>query len=402
MIIRLFDAFKGKSKELARKDNHLSLKHKIGDASNNWLARNRSLVLRQTPVWAQSLTFLLIGLGTTAFVVGVFFRIDEVVTVNGQLKSIGGTVEVKSPAGGQVAEVLFRDGDLVQKGQLLLRFDTREAINKKNILYRMISAETSAKDSELASLNSQLNVMRNRREVIQKRIDTKIVFIAAMQELVDQGGFQKLQFLEMQDELFSLQKQITEMSEQEYRLKLESEKVELNYNKSVDQMKNEIKSVEVQLQYQNVIAPVSGIVFDPQAQVQSVIQPAQRILSLVPQKGLFAEVNVPNQDIGYIKIGQKAKIRVDAFPFSRYGEIPAKVDQIAADALEPNSTQNFYRFPVKLSLESNSLKSDGVSIPLKAGMSITTNLKLRDKRVISLISDIFVDQTDSIRSLRQQ
>ena len=128
----------------------------------------------------------------------------------------------------------------------------------------------------------------------------------------------------MQDELFSLQKQITEMSEQEYRLKLESEKVELNYNKSVDQMKNEIKSVEVQLQYQNVIAPVSGIVFDPQAQVQSVIQPAQRILSLVPQKGLFAEVNVPNQDIGYIKIGQKAKIRVDAFPFSRYGEYPQK------------------------------------------------------------------------------
>ena len=193
MIIRLFDAFKGKSKELARKDNHLSLKHKIGDASNNWLARNRSLVLRQTPVWAQSLTFLLIGLGTTAFVVGVFFRIDEVVTVNGQLKSIGGTVEVKSPAGGQVAEVLFRDGDLVQKGQLLLRFDTREAINKKNILYRMISAETSAKDSELASLNSQLNVMRNRREVIQKRIILKLYLLLLCRSWLIEG-FPKLDF----------------------------------------------------------------------------------------------------------------------------------------------------------------------------------------------------------------
>ena len=105
---------------------------------------------------------------------------------------------------------------------------------------------------------------------------------------------------------------------------------------------------------------------------------------------------------GYIKVNQKANVRVDAFPFSRSGEIPAVVSQIGADALPTDSSQTFYRFPVKLKLESNSLESQGVLIPLKSGMSVTTNLKLRDKRVISLISDIFVDQTDSIKSLRQQ
>ena len=46
--------------------------------------------------------------------------------------------------------------------------------------------------------------------------------------------------------------------------------------------------------------------------------------------------------------------------------------------------------------------SDDIKIPLKPGMSITTNLKLRDKRVISLVSDLLVDQTDSIKSIRQQ
>ena len=78
------------------------------------------------------------------------------------------------------------------------------------------------------------------------------------------------------------------------------------------------------------------------------------------------------------------------------------MSQIAADALAPDTTQNFYRFPVKLTLERSFLESDGVKIPLKAGMSITTNLKLRDKRVISLVSDLLVDQTDSVRSIRQQ
>ena len=75
---------------------------------------------RQTPVWAQGFAALLVGLGTVV-VGGIIFRIDEVFTVQGQLKSIGGIVEVKTPAGGRVAEVLFKDGDQGSKGQLLLR-----------------------------------------------------------------------------------------------------------------------------------------------------------------------------------------------------------------------------------------------------------------------------------------
>lgn len=156
------------------------------------------------------------------------------------------------------------------------------------------------------------------------------------------------------------------------------------------------------MQYQNVLAPVTGVVFDPKARVEGVLGAGERILSIVPQQGLYAEVFVPNKDIGFIKSGQEAKVRVDAFPFTRYGELPGAVSQIAADALAPDATQNFYRFPVKLTLERSFLESDGVKIPLKAGMAITTNLKLRDKRVISLVSDLLVDQTDSVRSIRQQ
>ena len=167
-------------------------------------------------------------------------------------------------------------------------------------------------------------------------------------------------------------------------------------------MKTSLKKADLQLQYQNVLSPSDGIVFDPKARVDGVLASGERILSIVPQSGLYAEVFVSNKDIGYIKLGQNAKVRVDAFPFTRYGDIPANVSQIAADALPPNSTQAFYRFPVKLKLDRPNLSVDGIEIPLKAGMSITTNLKLRDKRVISLVSDIFVDQTDSIRSLRQQ
>lgn len=379
-----------------------SVKEKAGDAANKWFARNRSMVLRQTPVWAQSLTVLMIGLGSIAVIGGIFFRIDEVVTVSGQLQSIGGTVEVKTPAGGRVANVLFKDGERVSKGQLLLKFDTTKAADERTTLIGLIALENEQLKAQLETLKSQQATLLSRRQVLDQRLQTKSTILDSMRVLVEQGGFQRLQYLEQQDQYFELQKQLNDLSEQENRLNLQSDQAQLQTRKSINQMENNLKQAELQLQYQNVVAPTSGLVFDPKAREEGVLNAGERILSIVPQQGLYAEVFVSNKDIGYIKTGQEAKVRVDAFPFTRYGELPATVKQIAADALPPSPEQSFYRFPVKLKLKSFNLESDGITIPLKPGMSITTNLKLRDKRVISLLSDIFVDQTDSVRSLRQQ
>ena len=381
---------------------NLSLKQKLGDASNRWMDRNRSLVLRQTPVWAQSMAALMIGLGGIAVIGGIFFRIDEVISVQGQLKSIGGTVEVETPAGGRVAEVLFKDGDVVKLGQLLVRFDTRQAKEQSLTLKRLIKLEQDKLVNQIQSLKSQLNTLTSRRQVMNRRLATKQTVVNEMEKLVAEGGFQRLQYLEQLDQLFELQKQITDIEEQEDRVNLQKEQIIIDSQKSIDQMQNSLKSAELQLQYQNVKAPVAGVVFDPKVRPEAVLQPGERILSIVPQKGLYAEVFVSNKDIGFVKAGQKAKVRVDAFPFTRYGEIDGAVEKIAADALPPDNSNQFYRFPINLGLEKSYLESRGVQIPLKSGMSITTNLKLRDKRVISLISDLLVDQTDSVSTIRQQ
>ena len=83
------------------------------------------------------------------------------------------------------------------------------------------------------------------------------------------------------------------------------------------------------------------------------------------------------------------KVRVDSFPFTEYGEIIGNIRSIGADSLPPNELFGFYHFPVDLSLKRSSLKTkDGTDIPLQAGMTITTNLKLRDRRLIELLSDL--------------
>ena len=268
----------------------LTFKQQAGDAANKWLARNRSLVLRQTPFWVQGLAALLIGVSGTALLVGIFFRIDEVVTVQGQLKSIGGTISVKTPAGGKVAEVLFTDGSLVKKGEKLLRFDTRKASEDKLLLSNLIEIEKKQLNTQIKTINSQKMMLVGRIKVLERRIKTKKSILTEMASLVKQGGFQRLQYLEQSDELFQLENQQGELLEEKSQLVFRSDEIRLRSLKDINQMQSRLKEAELQLQYQNVVAPISGIIFDPQATVDGVINPGERIVSIVPQQGLFAEV----------------------------------------------------------------------------------------------------------------
>ena len=226
-------------------------KEVLGDAAERWLARNRSLVLRQTPVWAQSLAAIVIGLGTVAVVGGVLFRIDEVVTVTGQLESITGSTDVKTPAGGKVAQVLFKDGQLVGKGQRLVRFDTRQAADEKATLTRLI-------DLENRDLQSKLMILRDRQKVLQQKVSTSEEITGELKGLVSNGGFQRVQYLQQLDQLYELKSQLASVQ-------LEMNRTSLETQKSIGQMRNRLRQAELQLQYQNVVAPVAGVVFEPKA-----------------------------------------------------------------------------------------------------------------------------------------
>ena len=165
-------------------------------------------------------------------------------------------------------------------------------------------------------------------------------------------------------------------------------------------MAKNLKSAELQIKYQNVLAPTSGVIFNSQVRRDSVINAGSTILTLVPQTGLQAEVFVSNKDIGFVRKGQLSKVRVDAFPFTRY-ELTGEVSRIGADSLEPDRSAPFFRYPVTLRLNRSFLKSGSTIIPLRNGMSVTANLKLREKRVISLLSDMLVNQTEAVKSIRQ-
>ena len=143
----------------------MDAKDVIARSAERWLARNRSLVLRQTPVWAQSLAVIMISLGVSGITAALLFRIDEVVTVTGKLESLSGSVEVKTPAGGKIASVLFKDGTLVRKGEPLVRFDTRQAATDQATSKKLIELERS-------QLANKLRLLKSQESVLEKKVNT--------------------------------------------------------------------------------------------------------------------------------------------------------------------------------------------------------------------------------------
>ncbi|MEO1402896.1 MAG: HlyD family efflux transporter periplasmic adaptor subunit, partial [Cyanobacteria bacterium J06635_1] len=167
----------------------------------------------------------------------------------------------------------------------------------------------------------------------------------------------------------------------------------------LQEIKSRISQLEQTLKYQVLTAPVGGTVFNLKAnQPGYAANSTEPILEIVPEDKLVARVFVPNKDIGFVKLGQTVDVRIDAFPYSEFGDVDGKILSIGSDALPPDEVFPFYRFPVEIELDSQTLDSNGTELVLRSGMSLNANIKLRKRRVITFFSDLFVKKLDSVRS----
>ena len=147
-------------------------------------------------------------------------------------------------------------------------------------------------------------------------------------------------------------------------------------------------------------APTSGTVFELTAKDNQIATLGETLMEIIPDNPAKAQVFVSNRDIGFVRLGQETRVRVDAYPFTKFGDIKGSISSIGADVLEPDETNNTYRFPVIINLSSTVLRSQGLELPLKPGMSVQANLKLREKRLISLLTDMFSKNIEGLKSLR--
>ena len=247
---------------------------------------------------------------------------------------------------------------------------------------------------------SQLKQLTIRLESKKVSLSLKESIAKDLKPLFDSGGLARNSYLQQLNQLQELRSDIAALTTEFVRLRASvlSKINELNTLKS--SLESEYVTIQQELSYRTLYAPISGQVFDLKVSPSSVVSATSTILKIVPGTKLSANVSIPNSDIGFVKVGQPVSVSVDSFPSGEFGYISGSLTSIGSDALPPDSKSQQVYFPAVISLKEQSVLSGTNQLNLQSGMSITGNIKLRSRPAISIITDIFTKQLDGVKQFR--
>ena len=233
---------------------------------------------------------------------------------------------------------------------------------------------------------------------------------ARLEELSEQNAISQFQLLEQQRETIEYAKNAqaeldsinsirAEIAEAQQNLA----NVDASYHKdimtSLVEAKKEyysvtesIKKAEEDSRMAVIYAPISGRIYNLNIHtLGGIVTDAQPLMQIVPEDAkLEFEVYADNKDIGFIKVGQEAEVKVETFNFQKFGMYKAEVFEISADAAnEPTDQQKHMKYKLLLDPTSNDINVYGQPAKLEVGMNVSAEIKIKEKRIIDFFLDPF-------------
>ncbi|MDE2154859.1 MAG: HlyD family type I secretion periplasmic adaptor subunit [Xanthomonadaceae bacterium] len=281
---------------------------------------------------------------------------------------------------------------------------------------RLQSAQRQA-DSEWLSLRAQEQSLRDQVQQKQAELHTVEQTIQPLSEfaaiaqvrvddyekLIGKGYVSKQDYLTRKQELIDANKQLAEQRNR--RVELESaihgvkeqltataaemrRKLLDDHRKAEDQIQQLAPEVEKTAQRDNLMklrAPVDGTVQQLAIHtVGGVVTPAQELMQVVPSdKAMEVEATVLNQDIGFVRPGQRVAVKVVSFPYTRYGYLTGTVQSVSHDAAQDEKLGLV--FPVHIRLDSTGLDIHGVDVEVQPGMALNAEIRTGKRRVIDYL-----------------
>lgn len=132
-------------------------------------------------------------------------------------------------------------------------------------------------------------------------------------------------------------------------------------------------------------APVDGTVQQLAVHtVGGVVPAAQALMQIVPDAhAVEVEAELENRDVGFVREGQPAAVKITAFDYTKYGTVPASVTHVAPDAVQNEKKELVYT--VKVTLSDTALGIDGRRVALAPGMSVEVGIKTGERRLIDYV-----------------
>jgi hemolysin D len=298
----------------------------------------------------------------------------------------------------------------VNKGVADLERQRQEYARLQQERKRLQSASESDKQSQKQRIEEQQQQIKQRRsEIAQLDEEHARLGLNANQGVEKIKNDVAVTQKDLYSRLSENEKQIASIDSQLNKEITENEK-------KLAEINNQLTQASQNLKYQEIRSPADGTVFEMKAYKDGVVNSnsPEPLLQIVPDDFLVAKVYVSNKDIGFVTQrfaeAQKTKtplevdVRIDSFNFSEFGDVKGTVEWIGSDVLPPDQTYQYPHFPIKVKLKDQFLNikvaSGSKDMALKTGMGVNANIKLRDRTVISLFTDQFTRQSDSLKNVR--
>ncbi|RFU44926.1 HlyD family type I secretion periplasmic adaptor subunit [Paraburkholderia sp. DHOC27] len=141
-------------------------------------------------------------------------------------------------------------------------------------------------------------------------------------------------------------------------------------------------------------APVSGTVEKLATHtLGGVVTTAQSIMEIVPEEAVEVEANVENKDVGFVTVGQDAIVKIEAFPYTRYGYLTGKVVSVSNDAAQNRDQKLGLTYTARIRLPTNHIQINNKSIDLTPGMQVTAEIKTGRRSVAGYFLDPLIRTT---------
>ena len=302
------------------------------------------------------------------------------------------------------------EGLLATQRQLLIDQTSEQraklaALDRQREAERATYAATIAKIQALIPIQQQLVDMR--KTLMEREIGSKVLYLQDLNQLVEQQKELAVQQSHLQEAEAALAA-VVEQREQafeEFRRTRLGELAEAEA-KAAGLAQDVVKASE-RARLQILRAPVDGTVQQLAVHtVGGVVTPAQALLEIVPaDTRLEIEAMVQNRDVGFVRAGQRAEIKVDTFSFTKYGLLHGKVLNVSADSIDRNKPvlENGNKsnsanadsdsepqghelvYAARVALDQASMDVDGRDVPLSPGMAVTVEIKTGVQRVITYL-----------------
>ncbi len=149
---------------------------------------------------------------------------------------------------------------------------------------------------------------------------------------------------------------------------------------------------------QHLTAPVDGVVQQLAVHTKGgVVNTGDPVLVVVPAgRTLEVDARVLNKDVGFVEAGQIVEVKLEAFPFTRYGTIHGEIQHVSRDAVEDEQQGLIYQ--AKVALDRQDIVVNGREVNLAAGMNATVEIKTGERPIIEfLLAPLFRYRDEGLR-----